>query len=98
MTLTITKVRRTLARMRFSTVHACRLRRIAIVNLARYERSVAMGGEIDLEALFTVYCQINWLIDHVREIRDKQVTPSQKLFLAQAFAYLFNTYEQQRGV
>lgn len=98
MKLSIQKIRRELEKISFSTAHAKIYKANAIAHLSTYERSVASGGEIDLSALFAVYCHLSWLIDHVHEIDDKQVLPSQRLFLAEALTLVFETYEQQRGV
>lgn len=92
------KIHRELVKISFSTEHARIYKANAISHLSAYERSVASGGEIDLSALFAVYCHLSWLIDHVQMIDDKQVLPSQRLFLAETLALVFETYEQQRGV
>lgn len=98
MTLSTPKIRRELAKISFSTEHARIYKANAIAHLLSYQRSVASGGEIDLSALFAVYNHLVWLCDHVHEIDDKQVLPSQRLFLAEALAFVFDAYEQQRGV
>ncbi|AKG12276.1 hypothetical protein [Moraxella bovoculi] len=98
MTLSTPKIRRELAKISFSTEHARIYKANAIAHLLSYQRSVASGGEIDLSALFAVYNYLVWLCDHVHEIDDKQVLPSQRLFLAEALAFVFDAYEQQRGV
>lgn len=98
MTLSTPKIRRELAKISFSTAHAKIYKANAIAHLSTYERSVASGGEIDLPALFAVYNYLVWLCDHVHEIDDKQVLPSQRLFLSDAVAFIFEAYEKQRGV
>lgn len=98
MALTTIKIRRELAKISFSTAHAKIYKNTAIAHLLTYERSVASGGEIDLSALFAVYNYLVWLSDHVHEIDDKQVLPTERLFLADAVAFVFETYEKQRGV
>lgn len=92
------KIRRELAKIGFSTAHAKIYKTNTIAHLLSYERSVASSGEIDLSALFVVYNYLSWLLAHVQEIDDKQVLPSQRLFLAQALSFIFNTYEQQKQV
>lgn len=91
-------IRRELSLMAFSAEHARITKANIIAHLLTYERSVASGGEMDLSALFTVYNYLVWLSDHVHEIDDKQVLPSQRLFLADAVAFIFKTYETQKGV
>lgn len=98
MVLTPAKIRRELAKISFSTAHAKIYKANAIAHLLTYERSVASGGEMDLSALFAVYNYLVWLCDHVHEIDDKQVLPSQRLFLADAAVFVFETYEMQKGV
>ena len=98
MTLSTPKIRRELAKISFSTAHARIYKDNAIAHILSYQHSVASGGEMDLSALFAVYCHLSWLIDHVHEIDDKQVLPSQRLFLADAVAFIFETYEMQKGV
>lgn len=98
MVLTPAKIRRELAKINFTTAHAKLYKANAITHLLTYERSVASNDVIDLSALFSVYCHVSWLSDHVRLIHDKQVLPSQRLFLADAMAFIFKTYEEQKGV
>lgn len=98
MVLTPAKIRRELAKINFTTAHAKVCKANTITHMLRYEKSVASQGEIDLSALFAVYCHLSWLSNHVREINDKQVLPSERLFLADAMAFIFNIYEKQRGV
>lgn len=98
MVLTPAKIRRELAKISFSTAHAKIYKANAIAHLLTYERSVASGGEMDLSALFAVYNHLVWLCDHVHEIDDKQVLPSERLFIANALFYAFNTYNTQKGV
>lgn len=98
MNLTTHKIRRELATLTFTTTHARIVKNNAINHILTYERSVAGGGEIDLPTLYAVCEHIKWLSDHVREIDDKRVFPSQRLFLADAFAFLAKTYDEQRGI
>lgn len=98
MALTTIKIRRELAKISFSAEHARIYKASAIAYLLTYERSVASGGEIDLSALFAIYNYLVWLADHVRLVHDKQVKPSQRVFLADAVAFIFETYEKQRGI
>lgn len=98
MNWTTHKLRRELATLTFTTAHARDVKNNTIYHLLTYERSVSSGGEIDFPALYAVCQHIEWLSDHVREIDDKQVLPSQRLFLADAVAFVFETYEKQRGV
>ncbi|AKG08413.1 hypothetical protein AAX05_03480 [Moraxella bovoculi] len=96
MALTTTKIRRELAKMVLSTSHACTVRNDAIKNLTSYEKS--KNGDVRLEMLFAVYGQLSWLSDHVRMINDRQVLPSERVFLADALTFIFKTYEKQRSV
>ena len=96
--LTCAKIRCELAKINFTTAHARMVKNNIICHLLTYKKSVAGKGEIDLSALFSVYRYLVWLSDHVREIDDKQVLPSQRLFLADAVAFIFKTYEMQKGV
>lgn len=96
--LTLTKIHRVLMTLKFSTAHALDAKNNTICHLLTYERSLASGGEINLSSLFAVYNYLVWLLGHVHEIDDKQVLPSQRLFLADAMAFIFNIYEKQRGV
>lgn len=98
MTLSTLKIRRELAKISFSAEHARIYQANAIAYLLTYGYSLSSGGEIDLSALFSAYNYLSWLSDHVHEIDDKQVLPSQRLFMADAVAFIFNTYEMQKGV
>lgn len=98
MNWTTHKLRRELATLTFTTAHARDVKNNTIYHLLTYERSVSSGGEIDLSALFAVYNYLVWLCDHVHEIDDKQVLPSQRLFLADACAFCVKTYDEQRRV
>lgn len=98
MVLTPAKIRRELAKINFGTAHAKIYKANAIAHLLAYERSVASGGEMDLSVLFAVYNYLVWLLGHVHEIDDKQVLPSQRLFLADAVVFILKTYEMQKGV
>lgn len=98
MALTAAKICRELTKISFSTAHARDAKNNTICHLVTYEHSVASGGEINLSALFAVYNYLVWLLGHVHEIDDKQVLPSQRLFLADAMSFIFNIYEKQRGV
>lgn len=97
-TLTTHKIRRELATLTFTTAHARTVKNDTIAYLLTYERSVSAGGEIDFPALYAVCQHIQWLSDHVREIDDKRVLPSQRLFLADAFAFCTRTYDEQGGI
>lgn len=98
MALTTAKIRKELAKIKFATDHARLYKANTIAHLLTYERSVESGGEIDLSSLYSVYCHLAWLADHVRLVHDKQVKPSQRVFLANAITFIFNTYEMQKGV
>lgn len=98
MVLTTAKIRKELAKIKFGTDHARLYKANTIAHLSTYERSMESGGEIDLSSLYAVYCHLAWLADHVRLVHDKQVKPSQRVFLANAITFIFNTYEMQKGV
>ncbi|OPH38202.1 hypothetical protein [Moraxella equi] len=98
MVLTPAKIRRELAKISFTTAHAKIYKTNAIAHLLTYEKSVASQGVIDLSALFVVYCHLSWLSNHVREINDKQVLPSERLFIVNALGYVSSTYNTQRSV
>lgn len=98
MVLTPAKIRRELAKINFTTAHAKVYKANTITHMLDYEKSVASQGEIDLSSLFAVYCHLSWLSNHVREINDKQVLPSERLFIANALGYVSSTYNTQRGV
>lgn len=98
MVLTTAKIRKELAKIKFSTAHARLYKANTIAHLSTYEGSMESSGEIDLSSLYAVYCHLAWLADHVRLVHDKQVKPSQRVFLANAITFIFNTYEMQKGV
>lgn len=98
MVLTPAKIRRELAKINFTTAHAKVCKANTITHMLDYEKSVASQGEIDLLALFAVYYHLSWLSNHVREIDDKQVLPSERLFIANALGYVSSTYNTQRSV
>lgn len=96
MVLTPAKIRHELAKISFSTAHAKICKANAITHLLSYQRSVASGGEMDLSALFAAYNYLVWLCDHVHEIDDKRVFPSQRQALAEAYESLFSLYESKK--
>lgn len=98
MALTTAKIRKELAKIQFAADHARLYKANTMAHLSTYERSIESGGEIDLSSLYAVYCHLAWLADHVRLVHDKQVKPSQRVFLADAVAFIFETYEKQRGI
>lgn len=98
MVLTTHKIRRELATLTFTTAHARAVKNNAINHILTYERSVAGGGEIDLPSLYAVCEYLAWLSKHTQEIDDKRILPSQRLFLADAFAFCTKTYDEQRGI
>lgn len=97
-TLTTHKIRRELATLTFTTTHARIVKNNTIAHLLTYERSVSAGGEIDFPALYAVCQHIQWLSDHVREIDDKRILPSQRIFLADAFAFCVKVYESHKSI
>lgn len=98
MNLTTHKIRRELATLKPSTAHARDFKNNAIFHLLSYERSLSSKGEINLNALYSVCEYLAWLSKHIREIDDKRVLPSQRLFLADAFAFCVKTYENHKSV
>lgn len=91
-------IRRELRLMAFSTEHARITKANIIAHLLGYERSIANSGEIDLVALYNACQHIAWLCNHVQAIDDKQVLPSQRVFLADAYTACYEMYEKQSGV
>lgn len=96
--MNVSAIRHELKLMTFSTEHARISRANIIAHLLGYERSLASGGEIDLVSLFNVCQHIAWLCNHIQAIDDKQVLPSQRIFLADAYAACYQMYEKQSGV
>lgn len=98
MTLSIGKLCRELSRIQFSTAHAKERASQVIQHLQIYDGSVQSGGDINFVALDDAISGMVWLMEHIRYINDRQVLPSQRLFLSKAFVFIFNTHEQQRGI
>lgn len=92
------KIRQNLRGINFSTEHARITKANIIAHLLGFERSLKNNGEIDLTALFNACQHIAWLCHHVRTIDDKQVLPSQRLFLADAYIGLIKLYEKYRCI
>ena len=98
MVLTTAKIRKELAKIKFSTAHAKERASQVIQHLQIYDGSVQSGGDINFVALDDAISGMVWLMEHIRYINDRQVLPSQRLFLSKAFVFIFNTHEQQRGI
>ena len=86
MVLTPAKIRRELAELKFSTAHARDAKNNTICHLLTYERSLS-DTQINLSSLYAVCEYLAWLSKHTQEIDDKRILPSQRLFLADAFAF-----------
>lgn len=97
MTLTTHKIRRELAKISFSTAHACDVKNNTISHLLTYERSLS-DLRINLSSLYAVCEYLAWLSKHIQEIDDKRVLPSQRMFLADAFAFCVKTYENHKSI
>lgn len=97
MVLTLAKIRRGLASIRLTTAHARIVKHNTICHLLTYQKSM-MTNEVDLGALAAALRGVLWLDEHIRQIDDKQVLPSQRLFLADVVEFIFKTYETQKGV
>lgn len=97
MVLTPAKIRCELAKISFSTAHARDAKNNAICHLLTYKKSLS-DEDINLTSLYAVCQYLSWLSKHVCEIDDKQVLPSQRLFLAEAFEFCMQTYEVQKEV
>lgn len=96
-TLTTHKIRRELATLTFTTAHARTVKNDTIDHLLTYERSLS-NAEINLSSLYAVCEYLAWLSKHTQEIDDKRILPSQRIFLADAFAFCTRTYDEQRGI
>lgn len=97
MTLTTHKIRHKLAGLRFSTAHAHDVKNKTISQLLDYERSLPKK-EINLASLYFVCQYLAWLLQHIQEIDDKRILPSQKVFLADAFAFCVQRYEKHKSI
>lgn len=97
MTLTTHKIRRELAGLKLSTAHARDAKNNAICHLLTYERSLS-DAEINLSSLYAVCEYLAWLSKHTQEIDDKRILPSQRLFLADAFAFCVKVYESHKSI
>lgn len=97
MTLTTHKIRHKLAGLKLSTAHARDAKNTIINQLVEYERSLPKKT-INLASLYAVCEHLAWLLQHVQEIDDKRILPSQRIFLADAFTFCVQTYEKQKSV
>lgn len=97
MTLTTHKIRRELAGLKFSTAHARIAKNNAICHLLTYERSLS-DGQINLSFLYAVCEYLAWLSNHIQEIDDKRILPSQRIFLADAFAFCVKVYKSHKSI
>lgn len=92
------QIRKQLQTINPTTSHARDAKNNTIFHLLRYERSLSSKGEINLNALYSVCEYLAWLSKHIREIDDKRVLPSQRLFLADAFAFCAKTYNNHKSI
>lgn len=97
MSLAICKIKKQLSMINFTTAHAHIAKSKILRNLTEYEQSLD-GHELDLDGLFTAYLTLCWLLEHITCIDDKQVLPSERLFLSQTLTELINEYDEKRGV
>lgn len=98
MVLTPAKMSRELAKISFSTTHAKICKANAIAHLLTYECSVASGGDINFVALDDAISSMVWLMEHIRYINDRQVLPSQRLFLAKCHATCVQLHQTQSSI
>lgn len=97
MVLTPAKIRCELAKISFSTAHARDAKNNAICHLLTYKKSLS-DEDINLASLYAVCQYLSWLSKHVCEIDDKQVLPSQRLFLAEAFEFCQARYDTEKTI
>lgn len=97
MTLTTHKIRHKLAGLKFTTAHARTVQNNTIYHILSYERSLPKK-EINLASLHSVCEHLAWLLQHIQEIDDKRILPSQKAFLADAFAFCVQRYEKHKSI
>lgn len=90
-------IRKNLRKISLTTAHARMVKNNTICHLLTYKKSVS-DGDIDLNALGRVCEGLLWLLGHVREIDDKEVLPSERLFLAQAYQACFERYERHTTI
>lgn len=95
MSLSIKRIRSELASIRLTTAHARIVKHNTICHLLTYQKSM-MTNEVDLGALAAALRGALWLDEHIRQIDDKQVLPSQRAFLTQSYQALFELYHQQK--
>lgn len=90
-------IRKLLRQLSLTTAHARDVKNNTICHLLTYERSVATG-ENSLNGLYSAVQGIGWLLSHIVKIDDKQVLPSQRKALAQAYEVLFELYNYQKTI
>lgn len=95
---TITRIHRELRQMRLSTEHGRQVKANTIAHLLTYEESIRSGHAIDVGALGATINGITWLCNHIMQIDDKRVLPSQRLFLADALAYCQARYDTEKTI
>lgn len=98
MSLAICKIKKQLSMISFTTAHAHIAKSKILRNLTEYEQSLDGQSELNLDSLFTAYLTLCWLLEHITCIDDKQVLPSERLFLSQTLTELINEYDEKRGV
>lgn len=94
----IAKLCRELSRIQFSTAHAQQRASRVIRQLHTYDSSVQSGGDINFVALDDAISGMVWLMEHIRYINDRQVLPSQRLFLAECHATCVQLHQTQSSI
>lgn len=95
---TFARIHRELCQMRLSTEHGRRIKSNTIAHLLTYVESIRSGHAIDVGALGTAVIGMTWLCNHIMQIDDKQVLPSQRLFLAEALAVCQACYDIEKSI
>ncbi|OOS04356.1 hypothetical protein SAMN02745664_12415 [Moraxella cuniculi DSM 21768] len=95
---TVARILRDLRQMRLSTEHGRRVKSNTIAHLLAYETSIRSGHAIDVGALGATVIGITWLCNHIMQIDDKRVLPSQRLALADALAYCQARYDIEKTI
>lgn len=95
-TLIIPRICRQLRQIRPGTEHGRRTKSNIIVHLLGYHHSTSLG-EVDLGSLGAAVISLGWLIDHIVQIDDRQVSPTERAMLCEIFAVCQHRYDTEKS-
>lgn len=96
-TVIIPRICHQLRQIHPSTEHGRRTKSNIIAQLFGYHHSTSLG-EVDLGSLGAAVIGLGWLIDHIVQIDDRQVSPTERAMLCEIFAVCQHHYDTEKSL